>query len=180
MTCGITVAPRMPAASSMLSVPCMRGSRPAAASDTSGCAVTRLTPNASTITPSSTAMAISNVRKPLERSARMANEAAPTIRPPGSSGTPNSRYSATAPPITSARSVAMATSSACAHMTRFSGRGRCSRHSSGRLRPVARPSLAVSVCTSMAARFAATTTQTSRYPYRAPAVELVAKLPGST
>ncbi|SIM69548.1 hypothetical protein SAMN04489832_1464 [Micromonospora cremea] len=82
--------------------------------------------------------------------------------PPGSMGMPKSRYRATAPPITSARSVAIATSSACTHITRLTGRGRRSRHSSGRLRPVARPSLAVSVWTSMAIRLATTTTQTSR------------------
>ena len=45
-------------------------------------------------------------------------ETVPVMRPPQSSGTPNSRLSATAPPITSARSVAIATSSACSQYAR--------------------------------------------------------------
>ena len=67
-----------------------------------------------------------------------------------------------APPITSARSVAMATSSACTHMPRVTARGKWSRHSSGRFRPVARPSLADRVWISMASRLATTITHTSR------------------
>jgi len=55
-----------------------------------------------------------------------------------------------------------------------------SRQTSGRLRPVAIPSFAESVWISIAIRFAARTTQRSRYPNCAPPAMLVAKLPGST
>ncbi len=56
----------------------------------------------------------SNVRGP-RRDCTMSStiETAPVITPPQSSGMPNSRLSATAPPMTSAMSVAIATSSAC-------------------------------------------------------------------
>ena len=56
----------------------------------------------------------------------------------------------------------MATSSACTHRPRVTGRGKCSRHSSGRLRPVARPILPDSDWMSIAIALAATMTQTSR------------------
>ena len=46
-------------------------------------------------------------------------------------------------------------------------------------RPVATPAFAERYCTSIAIRFATTMTQASVYPNRAPAVKLVAKLPGS-
>ncbi len=41
------------------------------------------------------------------------SDTTPVITPPTSSGSPNSRFNAMAPPTTSARSVAIATSSAC-------------------------------------------------------------------
>ena len=107
-------------------------------------------------------MTISKARYPRERSASTANATVPMMIPPGSSGMPNSRYRATAPPITSARSVAMATNSACTHMHPVHRSGQAFPAQLGRLRPVARPSFAVSVCTSIAIRFATTTTQTSR------------------
>ena len=94
-------------------------------------------------------------------------------------GTPNSRLSAIAAPTNSARSVAIAMISACTHRPQVTGRGNASRHSSGRLRPVATPTLADRYCTSIAIRFAAMITQTSRKPYFAPPAMLVAKLPGS-
>ena len=56
----------------------------------------------------------SNVRGPrLDCTTSSTIETVPVITPPHSSGTPNSRFSATAPPMTSAMSVAIATSSAC-------------------------------------------------------------------
>ena len=55
----------------------------------------------------------------------------------------------------------MATSSITTHMTRTIQGGRPSRHSSAKLRPVAMPSLADSVCSSMAMRLLATTTHSS-------------------
>ncbi len=86
----------------------------------------------------------------------------PTITPPSSIGTPNSRYSAIAPPITSAMSVAAATSSAC---TQYNRRGQVesrSPMSSGRLRPVTMPTFADWYCTITAIRFATMSTQSSR------------------
>ena len=77
-------------------------------------------------------------------------------------GTPNSRLSAIAAPTNSARSVAIAMISACTHRPQVTGRGSASRHSSGRLRPVATPTLADRYCTSIAIRFAAMITHTSR------------------
>jgi hypothetical protein len=50
---------------------------------------------------------------------------------------------------------------------------------SARLSPVAMPSLALIVWISIAIRFEARMTQSSRYPYFEPAAMLVAKLPGS-
>jgi hypothetical protein len=42
------------------------------------------------------------------------------------------------------------------------------------------PTFAERYCTSIAIRLAMTSTQTSRYPYRAPAATFVATFPGST
>ena len=84
-----------------------------------------------------------------------------------------------AAPTNSARSVAIAMISACAHRPIVAGRGRWARHSSGRFRPVATPTLADRYCTSIAIRLAARMTQTSRKPYFAPPAMFVAKLPGS-
>ena len=77
-------------------------------------------------------------------------------------GTPNSRLSAIAAPTNSARSVAIAMISAWTHNPQVTGRGSASRASSGRLRPVATPTLADRYCTSIAIRFAAMITHTSR------------------
>jgi hypothetical protein len=81
--------------------------------------------------------------------------------PPIGSGTPNSRFSATAPPTISARSVAMATASACTHSPQVTGFGSRSRHRVARSRPVASPSFAVRDWMSIAMRLAATMTQSS-------------------
>jgi hypothetical protein len=67
-----------------------------------------------------------------------------------------------APPITSARSVAAETTSACAQYARRTGTEVCSRTTSGRDRPVTRPSFADRYWTSAAIRFAPTSTHTSR------------------
>lgn len=91
-----------------------------------------------------------------------AHETTAVIAAAGSSGMPNSRFKAIAPPMNSARSVAMATSSPWAHSIQVSGRGRCVRHSVGRSWPVAMPSLADSAWTNMASRLAAAITHSSR------------------
>ena len=82
--------------------------------------------------------------------------------PASNSGTPNSRFSAIAAPTNSARSVAMATSSAWTHSPQVTWRGKWMRHSSGRLCPVAMPIFPERFWMSMASRFAATMTQRSR------------------
>ena len=67
-----------------------------------------------------------------------------------------------AAPRNSARSVAIAIASACSQSRNDTRRENRSRQSSGRFRPVAMPSFAESVWISIASRFAATITQTSR------------------
>jgi hypothetical protein len=104
----------------------------------------------------------------------------PTMTPPRSSGRSKRMFKAIAPPITSARSVAAATSSACAQYSNRPARGMRSPSSSGRLFPVTNPSFADRYCTTTANTFAATSTHTSRYPYSAPAERLAATFPGST
>ena len=84
------------------------------------------------------------------------------MRPAGKSGTWKSRFSAIAAPTNSARSVAMAMSSAWTHRPQVTGRGKWSRHSSGRLRPVAMPILAERFWISIAIRLAASRTHSSR------------------
>ena len=56
----------------------------------------------------------------------------------------------------------MATSSAWPQSPFTTGRGRCSRHSAGRLRPVATPALAERYWMSIAMMLLTTTTHTSR------------------
>jgi len=92
----------------------------------------------------------------------MAKETTAVIRPAGNSGTPNSRLSAIAAPTNSARSVAMAMTSAWTHSAVDVARGKRSRHSSGRFLPVAIPSLADRYWISMAIRLAISTTHSSR------------------
>ena len=75
---------------------------------------------------------------------------------------PNSRLSPSAAPTTSARSVAIATTSAWSQRPIEARRGKFSRQSSGRFLPVAMPSLADWVWISIAIRFAASTTHSSR------------------
>ena len=76
---------------------------------------------------------------------------------------PNSRFSATAPPMTSAMSVAIATSSACSQYARRAQRLRMRRPSvSGRLWPVTIPSFAERYWMSHAMTLPSTTTHTSR------------------
>ena len=94
----------------------------------------------------------------------MAKATTAVMRPEANGGTPKRRLSAIAAPTNSARSVAMATISAWTQRPHVTGRGKRARHSSGRLCPVAMPTLADRYCTSIAIRFAATITQTRRKP----------------
>ena len=90
-------------------------------------------------------------------------ETVPVMKPPHSNGTPKRRYRATAPPMTSAMSVAIATSSACSQYARraHGWRMRVPRVS-GRLCPVTMPSFAERYWMSQAMTLASTTTHTSR------------------
>ena len=92
----------------------------------------------------------------------MAKAPAPAISAAGNSGIPNRRFSPNAAPTTSATSVDIATISACTHSPIEVRREKFSRQSSARFFPVAIPSFADCVWTSIAIRFAARTTQSSR------------------
>ncbi len=110
----------------------------------------------------------------------MANATTAVIRPAASNGVPKSRLSPIEAPTNSARSVAIAISSAWTHSPPDTIRGRTSWHSCGKSLPVATPTFADRYCTSIAIRFAATIAQARAYPDTAPADKFVAKLPGST
>ena len=74
MTCGMTVAPRMPAASSTLSESANFGvTRPLSAAPPSGCACRIWNTKAATMMPTSTAMTASRWRTPRSSAARIAN-----------------------------------------------------------------------------------------------------------
>ena len=91
----------------------------------------------------------------------MTKAATPVSRAAMKSGMPNRRFRPSAAPTNSARSVAIAISSAWTHKKKTTGRGKRSRHTSGRLRPVAMPSLALIDWMSIAIRLAASTTHRS-------------------
>ena len=74
---------------------------------------------------------------------------------------PKSRLRPSAAPTTSAMSQAIATNSACSQRP-MRARGKQRRQSSARFSPVAMPSFADWVWTSIATRFAASTTQSNR------------------
>ena len=104
----------MAVASSTLSAPSNRGSRPAATSPAEGGSTNRLVRNPIAMIASSPLITRSNVRWPRRFwIASSSSDTNPVITPPTRSGRSNSRCSAIAPPTTSARSVAMATNSAC-------------------------------------------------------------------
>ena len=75
---------------------------------------------------------------------------------------PKSRLRPSAAPTTSAMSVAIATTSACSQRPIEVRRENVSRQSSARFLPVAIPSFADWVCTTIAIRLAARITQSSR------------------
>ena len=143
MACGITVAPRIEAAISTESVPWKRGIRPRTTAAGSGGATNRPAMNPKVMTSSITMMIRSNVvcvLPPWNHSITV--EAAPITRPPTNNDRPNSRLRAIAPPITSARSVAMAMTSACMKNMNRPALPIRSPSSSGRLLPVTMPSFA--------------------------------------
>ena len=91
----------------------------------------------------------------------MVNAATPVSIPETHMDSPKTMCRPRAAPTNSARSVAIATASACSHSSTTTRNGSRSRQISGRLRPVAMPSLALSDWMSMAIRLAASTTQSS-------------------
>ncbi len=88
--------------------------------------------------------------------------AAPVSRAAGNRPTPVSNLSPIAAPMNSAKSVAIATSSAWIQSSTLTGEPNRSRHNSARFRPVATPSFALIVWISAAIRFAVTTTHSNR------------------
>ena len=92
----------------------------------------------------------------------MPNLTAPASAPAANSGSPNSRCSPSAAPTSSARSVAVAITSARSQSAMVSRRGKRSRHTSARFLAVAIPSLALIDWISIAIRVATTITHTIR------------------
>ena len=114
------------------------------------------------MTPISAAIVASSRRKPRVCSARIPKAATPVRRAAGKSGMPKRRLSPIAAPVNSARSVAIAITSAWIQRRKLVRREKRSRHISGRFRPVAMPSFALIAWMSIAIRFAIRTTQSRR------------------
>ncbi len=113
MACGMIVAPRIEAASSTEVEPSKRGTRPAATPAGSGGAISSPNEKPTAMITSIPMSTVSKARAP--RRVWMSSrpiDTTPVIVPPHTRGTPKSRCSATAPPMTSATSVAIATASA--------------------------------------------------------------------
>ena len=108
------------------------------------------------------AITASSRRKPRAWSARIPNAAAPVISAAGKSGMPKRMLRPIAAPMNSARSVAIAITSAWSQRKNVTDRGNRSRHTSGRFMPVAIPIFALIDWTSIAIRFAARTTHSRR------------------
>ncbi|GAP60749.1 hypothetical protein AHiyo1_43350 [Arthrobacter sp. Hiyo1] len=159
----MTVAPSIEAASSRVSGPSKCGTRPARTPAGDG---------GRTMSPARNPMVITASRPMITSSkrccvrwswiARIPIETAPTIRAPTGRGRRNRSWSATAPPTTSARSVASATTSAWSQKRRRPRGRRRSLRSSGSVRPVTIPSLADWYWMSMAIPFAIASTQMRR------------------
>src|ERR1017187_5307853 len=91
----------------------------------------------------------------------------------------NSRLSAIADPITSARSQATIAISAPSQSTKLTLRPKASWQTCARSRSVATPSFRLRLCNRIAIRFDAMMTNSSVYPNREPPAMSVAQLPGS-
>ena len=113
------------------------------------------------ITPTKAAITASKVRRPRRCNPRITKVQMPVMTAAGKSAIPKSRWNPSAAPRNSARSVAIAISSACTQRPRDVLRENWSRQTSGRLRPVAIPSFAESVWISIAIRFETRITQQS-------------------
>src|SRR5664280_1701226 len=181
---GITVAPTIAATRNQALVSGTQGMSPASVRIGSGGAHTSPARNATAMRTITTTTARSKTISPRERiSGSRMRVTTPTIRPPSHNGVWNNRVRPSAPPMTSARSVAIAMTYACsAYATRQTPwwDTRCSDTRVASDRPVTRPSRADRYWTTTAMTLAATSTQTSAYPYVLPALRLAATLPGST
>ncbi len=161
MACGITVAPTMPTASTSWAESSRPGTRPAATPPGSIPTSASWKPTPATTNARNATIPTSKGRWPRRCSASTPNATTAVMRPDGSRPRPNSRFSPTAAPRNSATSVAIATTSACSHISTRAGRLITCRHTRGRLRPVTMPTLAATYCTGIAISPAATTTHAS-------------------
>ena len=159
----MTVAPSMDAATRTESVPWKRGRSPPSMPEGLGGATNRPARNPSVMTISRPTMIVSNWRcLPSPWTTRSAMDTAPMMTPPHSSEIPKRRWRASAPPMTSARSVAAATISAWIQKAMRPGLDMRSPRRAGRDRPVTRPSLADRYWTTIAKMLEARRTHTSR------------------
>ena len=159
----MTVAPSMDVAMSTVSVPLKRGIKPATTSFGFGGAMNRPAMKPNVITSSRPMMSFSKMRcvAPFSKISSTV-DTAPMMQPPTNSGRPNSSFSAIAPPITSARSVAMAITSACMKNMKRPASPSRSPKISGKLLPVTMPSFADWYWMSTLMQLANTSTHTSR------------------
>ena len=158
----MTVAPSIEAETKIESVPLNRGISPLATSDHCGGAKKSPAKNPAVITASIPMITASKIFWRFPWRSRTMIDAAPIMTPDHKREIPKRRLSAIAPPITSARSVAAATTSACSqNRIRLCGRRRSPR-SAGSDFPVTMPNFAERYWTSMAERFERISTHTKR------------------
>lgn len=152
---GMTVAPTMPSARNSAPLSVMIsfcGTKPPSMSDTFGWdRMTSYKKMSNTVTISVTTMA-SILRKPNFASISSRKTSRTVMITPSINGKPNSRFKATALPITSAMSVAMMASSAIIHSVKPPFLPVFNRVAWARSSPVTMPSLAHMLCRSIAIR----------------------------
>lgn len=163
--CGMTVAPMMPSARNSAPLSVMTsfcGMKPPSISDMFGSdRMTSYRKITSTVMISVTTMA-SIFRKPNLASTRSRKTSSTVMMTPSMSGMPNSRFRATALPMTSAISVAMMASSATIHRAKPPFLPVFRRVAWAKSRPVTIPSLAHMLCRSIAIRLDIRMTLSSR------------------
>ncbi len=133
-----------------------------------------------TITPTMALITASSGLKPRRCNSSIPKAPTAVRSPAGKSGIPKSKFRARAAPINSARSVAIAMTSAWTHNRNVTGLGKRALQTSGKFLPVAIPSFADIDWMSIAMRLDTRITHKSRYPNCAPPEMFVAKFPGST
>ena len=135
--------------------------------------------NSARMIPISAITIASTVRNPQRCSSRISSTSSPVISTPQIRGMWNSRFSAIADPITSARSQAAIAISARIHSVTPAHLPVDSRQSCAKSRSVATPSFRLRLCSRMAIRFDAMITNSSVYPNCEPPAISVAQFPGS-